>query len=753
MIRKLRMVIPLALMLTGALAFGQSKAPAQAGAQNTGGTPSVVLAYFDSDQQITVTNKAGMQYQLVDIGMQLLPGDQISTRNSTAELELDPNGTIIKLAPYTDFSVNSLQGDAGAAANDFTLKSGSLHAVAAHIPGAAYLFRTNSAVGGVRGTDFGMQVIPGKTDALFVREGTVVFTKNGGQAIAVAANHFADALAPSFQAVVLSASQMTDLFKGLSFTKLDIAQVPGQTPTPQPAAQPAAQPTEPATPSTPEKVAATPPSSSDQGGFLSFLRNYLSFEIGGVSIDGTTYSQLVVEPHFQIGKLKMALYLPVIYSSNLFDAGSWYHPAGNNEWSFGTDQPNFISGARDFLTDLMLKIRYVEYGKQRDPFFLKIGNLNDMTIGHGILMQNFANDSDFPSVRRTGLNLGFDFTSVGFETVVNDLANPQVFGGRFYFRPLGKSFPAAIGVSSVADIAPASGLTTSTLPVGTSSSIVTSINNAIDANPLFLNLALDLDLPVISTDPISVILFGDIAGLVPYIRNPVTVNGTAIASGFHTEALLYTNPSGAFALRNFGIETGLFGNLLGLNYRLEYRLFNGIFQPSFYNSNYERMRGQYAQDILNYLASPNSAQYDTSTMGIYGEAGFSLFKAVNFTAGYFWPWTWDTNGQIQFATNDYLKLKLSINPKVLPLGFYGSISYERTKFIPMLLNDPNQHLALFDANTVVSGELVYPVAPTLDLILDVATAVSHDSAGNVIYDKYGNPSLNPTVTIETRIGF
>jgi len=36
----------------------------------------------------------------------------------------------------------------------------------------------------------------------------------------------------------------------------------------------------------------------------------------------------------------------------------------------------------DITSDLFLKIRYVEWGTQRDPFFVKVGNLNDITIGH-----------------------------------------------------------------------------------------------------------------------------------------------------------------------------------------------------------------------------------------------------------------------------------------------------------------------------------------------------------------------------------
>ncbi len=701
----------------------------------------MTLDYFDNDQQITVTNKDGMAYQFVNLGMQLTPGDRVSTRSSTAELRLDPNGTIIKLAPYTDFTVDSVAGVGQSHTNSFTLQSGTLHAVVARVTGTNYEFRTHAAVGGIRGTDFGMLVIPGKADQLFVKEGLVEFTKTGGQTLQVASGQFADALAPTFQAVALSGQQIADLFKNLDFTKLDPTRVPGQQ------IAKSTTPAENAPPETPTKAEApTPPKS---GGGSSFLADFFSLEIGGVTIDGVTYSKLVLGPHFQIGKLKAALYLPVIYSSNVLDPADWYRPNGNNEWSFGFDKSTFVDGAKDFLTDLMLKINYIEWGKQRDPFFFKIGNLNDMTLGHGVLMRNFANNADFPAVRRVGLNLGLDFKSAGIETVVNDLANPEIFGGRFYLRPFGKTFPLALGLSAVTDLTPASEVPT--LPAGTGASVAQAYADAVSANPLFLTVGADLDFPLAESDKLSAILFADVAGLVPYLRNSVA----GLSTGFHTDAVLYVDPAGKHSFRNYAAATGLLGNIAALNYRLEYRIYNGVIHPAFFDTVYERLRGQYAADVMTYLENPTDSRYDQVTMGIYGEAGFTLFSAVDFQAGYFWPWTWDSAGNLQFGDNDYLKLMLAVHKKKLPLGIYGSISYERTKFVPTLLGKSTTYgkLSLFDANTAVVGELVYPVAPPLDLMLRVTTTVRHDSAGNVIYDTNGNPTFSPSVTIETRIGF
>lgn len=754
-------IVPVLVLLAAAtFSYGQATQGSSQSGGSQGSGPTVVLEYFDDQSQITVTNSAGAAYQFVSFGMTLGPGDKVVTQNSSAELRMDPNGSIIKLAPNTQFVVDTLEGSAGATTNQFSLLGGRLRTIAAKVAGASYEVRTNTAVGGVRGTDFGMEVIPGQSDSLFVKEGTVEFTKiASGQSLTLNAGDFADALANTFQVVKLSTQQLNDLFNSLAFKQLDPTSVPGhqaaQSQETAPANASTGTTTTPSTGTTTASSGSTKPGVLD--GVMKFLANYLGMQIGGVTIDGQTYSQLIFQPAFHVGKLKAALYLPVIYSSNLFDANDWYHPAGNNEWSFGIDyfsKSDILGGLKDLASDLFLKIRYVEYGQQRDPFFLKVGNLNDMTLGHGVIVRNFANDADFPAVRKVGVNLGLDGKVVGFEGLVNDLANPQIFGARLYFRPFAKSFPMAFGFSGVTDISPASTLPLpADLPAGTPAGTSTAIQATETADPLFLNVGSDIDLPIVSSDPFSIIAFGDVAGMLPYIRTTTTLNGTSIGQGFKVNALIDT--SGGFRLRNYGIASGVFGNIFGLDYRLEYRNYNGVFRPAFYDASYERLRGSYAVDLMQYLSNPSDPQYQNVTMGIYGEAGFTLLKLINFQAGYMWPWTWDSSGNIQFGTDDYLKLQLGVDKGLIPLGISASISYERTKFIPMLLNDPSRfgQLTPFDANTVLQGQVTYPIAPTMNIVLAISTTAKHDDSGNVVYDANGNPIIVPSVSIETQIGY
>ncbi len=341
-----------------------------------------------------------------------------------------------------------------------------------------------------------------------------------------------------------------------------------------------------------------------------------------------------------------------------------------------------------------------------------------MTLGHGLIMKNFANDADFPSIRRVGLNLGIDSGKVGFEAVVNDLADPEIFGGRVYFRPFWK---LALGVSSVMDIDPASAADPSA---------------GVSPDTRLIAGGADIDLPIFESDALSFILFSDIAGMVPYEKGSVNT------------ATLYDKETKTF--RNYGWKAGVFGNILFIKYNLEYRYFDGIFQPNLFDANYERMRGVYIKEIDTYLQNPNDPQYKNKTMGIYGEAGFGIKDMFNVKLGYMWPWSEDASFK---DLDDELLLKLEILPDTIPVvGLYGSVSYQRTGFIQTIMDKGSANL--FDANTVVTGELIYPVAPMLNLAAVFTTSVLTKPDGTIQYNPDdGTPEIVPSITIETRLGY
>ncbi|MEM5947996.1 FecR family protein [Spirochaetia bacterium 38H-sp] len=717
---------------------------------------TAVLEYFDDPAELEITDADGFTVEGIYFGMPISEGETIKTYNSSAELSLDPNGTIIKLAPNTTFSVTTLQKEDGQE-NSFNIAQGKMRAVAAKVKKGGYRISTPTAVCGVRGTDFGINVVPGQEESLFVREGLVAFSK-GGEEIEVGAGQIANALAETFSAVQMSAEQLSQLYSDLDFNVLNPDDVPQAEPAKDEAENNKTEDTSAAdtgdmgqqtTANKEETGGAEPQEAAQENPFMEWLRNAVGLEVGSVTIDGQTYSKAILQPVIALGKFKASLYLPIIYTRDMFDLNDWYRPKGNNEWSFGSDydwgkEP--VNGLADFFADLALKIRYIEYGKQRDPFFFKVGNIEGVTTGHGILMNNYTNNTEFPAVRRVGLNLGIDSGKVGTELILNDLAEPEIFGGRLYVRPAAPTFKAAIGLTAIADIDPAGDISSDTTdPVSKA---------ALETDPIFLNLALDLDIPAFETELASLIFFSDVGGMLPFIRNSYG----GIQAGFSTSSLVYQKSSTEAELRNYGFTAGLFGNIAIMTYRLEYRYFTGTFKNGFYGPDYERKRAEYAKELVSYLMDSSNPDFHNTTMGIYGNAGFNIADKVTFNAGYFWPWALDSNGNVLTSDEDELNMGLILEKGLVPVPRLEDISaafyYTRTHFIPTILQKGDfKGTGLFDANTVFRGEIIWAAAPTLDIVTIVTTNIIRNSDGSIAYDDNGAPKWAPSISIESRVHF
>ena len=77
------------------------------------GQPVAVLEYFDNPDGVFVYDGDGEEL-FPEYGMELMPGDKVKTTTSIAELRLDPNQSLIKLATKTEFVVDTLQNRGGA---------------------------------------------------------------------------------------------------------------------------------------------------------------------------------------------------------------------------------------------------------------------------------------------------------------------------------------------------------------------------------------------------------------------------------------------------------------------------------------------------------------------------------------------------------------------------------------------------------------------------------------------------------------
>ncbi len=722
-----------ALLALPGLLFAQS-APAAAKPPAI----SVTLAYHeDNSGTFDVKDGKGASVTMQDGDDMQLGWTVVTGKGDLAELKLNHTGTIIKIAQNTNFTLTQLRSETGGQ-DVFSLAFGKVRTVAGRASGKdQYQIRTQSAVCGVRGSDIVFEYQEGAFARLFTLEGTGWIQNAAGNAIDVAQGLFADALGAAFTAVQIAPDVLGGLVSEMKFNRLDVNETMAVNKAYQetlgtPATEPAPGPTTPPAPKT----------NSALDNFMTALRDIMGLEIGSVTIGGTTWAKVVLQPTFKTGNLKAALYLPLIYHDDMFNPSDYYRPAGNREWSFGTDQPNTIAGVEDFAVDVLLKIKYIEWGRQRDPFFFKVGNLNDITIGHGLIMRDFANDADFPSVRRIGVNLGLDLGGFGVEAMVNDAADPEVFGGRMYIRPI-PGVRAALGFSTLVDINPARDFID--IPAG-------AVGPVPAGSPIFISPGIDLDLPFVESDPFSLVAFADGALMLPYFRSSPSIGltgGTVINSGFASDAVY--DKSAAMPFKNWGFATGLFGNLIirDLTWRLEFRDYTGVFVPQFYSSGYERQRNTLVHNVLAYLHDPADPVWNTQNMGIFGEGGISLDRLFSLKLSYFWPWDRNSAGDFTFLNDDFA-VKFILQKGVIPVvNIWGSISYERTNFVRSIQHGVN----LFDANTVVSTSINYPVTDNLDVTLLYTTTAQRDSSGNLVYASAGDllPKLDTSLSIQMQV--
>ena len=115
---------------------------------------------------------------------------------------------------------------------------------------------------------------------------------------------------------------------------------------------------------------------------LAFILNGLLYAqvnntgaVGSVTIDGKVWNQVAMRPVIPFGKWGLALDL-VVY----FDAKGNIH---SDEWDF--------SSSNAIKNTLIDKIYYIRYGFPGDPFYGRVGALDDVDLGYGILVNDYSN--------------------------------------------------------------------------------------------------------------------------------------------------------------------------------------------------------------------------------------------------------------------------------------------------------------------------------------------------------------------------
>ena len=130
-----------------------------------------------------------------------------------------------------------------------------------------------------------------------------------------------------------------------------------------------------------------------------------SASIGSVTIDGKIYNQISIRPEFEFGKFGLGL--DVYFYID--DEGNFY----DKSWDFSDGKA---------LETLLDKVYYLRYNQPTDNLYFRIGGMPSVTLGYGILVNNYSNTIEYPNVRRLGLDLRTNSASgISTQFLVSDL--------------------------------------------------------------------------------------------------------------------------------------------------------------------------------------------------------------------------------------------------------------------------------------------------------------------------------------------
>ena len=384
--------------------------------------------------------------------------------------------------------------------------------------------------------------------------------------------------------------------------------------------------------------------------------------IGSATIDGTLYNQLALRPEINFAGIGIGLDL-VVYMD---DEGN----IRQDEWDFD-DNPDLIYD----------KILYIRYGEKSSPIWAKYGSIENMTLGQGGLMKGYSNMMEFPTVRRVGINTGFNLGSIGGEVFLSNIKDfsrgGTIFGLRAQYK-ISDNLPITIGLNYISDANMFSAMkdkdgdsfpdvfddfpTDSTLWNDTDGdgwadpghglsvpdslididadgdNIVDTIDDSvmIKARPFSINdnkasvsaWSFDVSYPVLTSKMLSLTVYTEFNSLMfPEVST----------IGESSDTLFYRPERSGSGITLPGIRSKLFG-LLDLS--LEYRSVQGSYVPQFFDQAYDLNRvlsvSQGTSTTVKTKDMSIFEDYDNkaSSSGVYGSANMSILNLLNFNASY-----------------------------------------------------------------------------------------------------------------------
>ena len=404
--------------------------------------------------------------------------------------------------------------------------------------------------------------------------------------------------------------------------------------------------------------------------------------LGNVTVDQEQWQRLDLQPHIRLGAFEAVLDLELFLDNQ--------GRIRNRGWDFSSSRKGFESVLR--------KIHYVRYGlpEERDRrLYVRLGTLESVTLGSGLLMRHYRNTHGSPGLKRTGLDVQIRHLFNGRMTmraVVSDLLDIDgggpIVGGRMVFHPAPQW---DLGVTLVVD------------------------TDQLNPLPDSIRRGRPRD------------AYGAVSADIAY----PFVNGQLVLAKLYTGIARSLAGNGGTGL----IGPGVTVEVGGLQMRGEYRWVSGRFQPGHFDALYDVNRvivDPSSGDVLTREATLRPA----SMQGVFGEASLIIRRTLS-ASGSYQLLTGDvTNAQIVEGRIGLAPELLRNLPKVTKAEGYFEKRLQSTDLGGLLDGTPDTRFGYV---------VVFEPVPKVGVVWEVEFTYEPDGAGGF--------QRTRTLNVQTKMDF